>query len=424
VLIALIAGLGGTWAVLRGLFLPAFAGTSGKEITGTDEPRLFAALREVSEVAGTRMVDRVYLEPGAEAAVRESGGVVRVLFGGGERVLHLGFWTLQGLTVGELKAILAHEYGHFAHGETRLTPVVSRIVNTLLGMLQRMAALGRSTWLNPVYWYLRVYFRIFLAVTSSHSRRSELLADRAAALAYGGDVFGKALRKAVENGDEFDRQAGKIAVLLRMGGRPCTGLYRALEAACALAPRKLRDGRLKQLLETEPGQFDSHPPAADRIARVAGVPGSHAAEDAPALSLLSDPEATAQLLATLVQSRIDAQLAARSELGKDQPMDPGAQVLFAEGLALHDAALALQGLKDPEGDAMLASAVERFEAALGPDDPILVVALKNLAVTQRRLGRKDEAMATLDRALAILVEHPDVDAERDLRGMMKELAAA
>jgi len=105
-------------------------------------------------------------------------------------------------------------------------------------------------------------------------------------------------------------------------------------------------------------------------------------------------------------------------------MDPGAQVLFAEGLALHDAALALQGLKDPEGDAMLASAVERFEAALGPNDPILVVALKNLAVTQRRLGRKEEAMATLDRALRILVEHPDDAAERDLRAMKNDLAAA
>jgi Zn-dependent protease with chaperone function len=425
VAILFIAGVGGTWAVLRGLFLRASAGATGKEITEADEPGLFAALREVSEVACTRMVDRVYLELGSEVAVRESGGGFRVLLGGGKRVLHLGYWALHGLTVSELKSVLAHEYGHFSHGETRLTPAVTRIVNTVVGMLQRMAALGGSTLVNPVHWYLRIFYRVFLATTSGHSRRRELLADRAAALAYGGDVFGNALRRVVENGVYFGRRAGNIAVLLRASGRPCTAIYRALEASSALTPPRLRDEGLRQVLDSKPETFDSHPPPSDRIARVAGVRGTRPEEASPAYSLLRDAGETSQLLAGILQERIDAQLAGAGQASRpSSPMDAGAQVLFAEGLELHDSALALQELDDPASDGLFASSVERLEAALGAKDPLLVAALENLARSQQRLGRKAEAQATLNRAVGIVAEHPDVAEERALRELMKELAAA
>src|SRR6266404_5642548 len=115
VLLLLVLAIGGTWAVLRSLFLRMQSPEDGLLVTEDQEPQLFAALREVSEVAGTAMVDRVYLELGAMAAVRESGGAFQVLAGRGQRVLHLGFWTLFGLEKSELKAILAHEYGHFSH---------------------------------------------------------------------------------------------------------------------------------------------------------------------------------------------------------------------------------------------------------------------------------------------------------------------
>ena len=425
VVILVLAALGGTWAIIRGLFLPAERETDGIPVTEANEPRLFAALREVSEVAGTRSVDRVYLELDSMAAVREAGGAVRVLFGRGERVLHLGFWTLQGLTVSELKAILAHEYGHFSHGETRLTPIVGRIVRTLVGMLQRMGALGGYTLANPVWWYLRLYFRSFLAATAGHSRRSELLADRAAALAYGGDAFARALSSVVEGSELFDRQAGRIAVLLRQAGRPCSELYRALEAAHALSPQLLRDQRLKPLLERAASQFDSHPPPNERIQRVLGVPGVRAEEREKAASLLADPQKTARTLAAIISRNIDAQLAQRgAPKAAEREMEPEAQLRFAEGIALRDDALRLQEQSDASGDAMIAHAVERLQAALGETDPLLVFALQDLAQTQTRLGRATEASATLQRALGILAEHPQEDQERSVRGLLAKLPKA
>jgi hypothetical protein len=46
----------------------------GWRLLEAEHPRLFAALREVSEVARSRMVDRVQLETDAAIGVREAGG--------------------------------------------------------------------------------------------------------------------------------------------------------------------------------------------------------------------------------------------------------------------------------------------------------------------------------------------------------------
>jgi Zn-dependent protease with chaperone function len=422
VLILLVLAVGGTWAVVRSLFLRMGEREDGLRVTEEEEPQLFAALREVSEVTGTRTVDRVYLEMGAMAAVRESGGAIKVLAGRGQRVLHLGFWTLFGLDRSELKAILAHEYGHFSHGETRLTPVIGRIQATLMQMLVRMASLGRSVWLNPVYWYLRFYLQAFLATTAGHSRRKELLADRAAALAYGGDAFGRALRSVVEADLAFDRYAGSVASLLRRSGRPCTELYRAVAAARAVEPPALREARARAVLECQPGRYDSHPPPVDRIARVAGVIGQRPHEAAPAVSLLADAEATAHTLAEQIRTNVDTNLAAQATPPAGPvEMAPEAQLWFAEGIALHAAALELAERKDPESDSLLIKATDRLRAALGDKDPLLVPALSRLAQVHEQGGRAADARAAAQRGLDILAAHPDPDAQNELQAVLARL---
>jgi Zn-dependent protease with chaperone function/Tfp pilus assembly protein PilF len=418
ILILGLVALGGSWAIVRSLFLGSTPDDGELGITEKDEPRLFAALREVAEAAGSRMVDRVYLEADASVFVREAGGAFRILLGRGERVLHLGLWAMQGLTASELKAVLAHEYGHFAHGDTRLTPIIGRIVPTVVGILQRMAALGNSALINPVYWYLRVYFRVFFAATGGHSQRRELLADRTAALQYGGDAFGRGLRSVVEAGRIFEGNAGRLVVLLRTSGRPCTDLYACLRAARDAVPDRLRGEALQQDLEGEASQYDSHPPAKDRIARVAGVAARRPAEPEPAISLLADPAETARKITVKVVARVESRIP--QELPTDKPMEGGAQEILAAAVSLHEAALALQEKKDPEGDALLVSALERMEAAVGPSDPLLVVPLKNLYHSHLRLGRKDEAHAALQRALGL---SQDAQSKQELEQLISQLRA-
>jgi Zn-dependent protease with chaperone function/Flp pilus assembly protein TadD len=427
VLGALIIALGGAWAVLRSLFVGAPKDEGGRRLTPRDEPRLFELLAEVAQVATARMVDRVHLEPDTSIGVREAGGTWRVLFGRGERVLHLGFGALHALTLSELKAILAHEYGHFSHGETRLTPIISRAQSSMVFMVNRMAALGASALFSPVYWFLRVYVRIYLKVTAAHSRRRELLADRAAALAYGGDTFGRALERYVEVSDTFDRTAFTIAVALRESGRPCRDLYRCVAAAHQVIPPPLRQIRSREGVHRVGSEYDSHPPPYERIARVAGLPATRPLEDAPAVSAFSDAEAIARELTADLVSRIDAVMAERgiARLGEADP-DPETEARLAAAISLHNDALEMKERDTPGADEVLVESVRRIEREAGADDPALVPALTELSRALAKKGDRRSAESSLQRAIGILEARGPHAQEKAsaLKAMLKQMEAA
>src|SRR5205085_344259 len=78
--------------------------------TADECPRLYETLAEVARRVDTRPVDAVYLAPGSSIGVHQEGRGPFGIFGVKERVLTLGLSTMNVLTVGELKAILAHEF--------------------------------------------------------------------------------------------------------------------------------------------------------------------------------------------------------------------------------------------------------------------------------------------------------------------------
>jgi Zn-dependent protease with chaperone function/Tfp pilus assembly protein PilF len=425
IVIAVVAAFGGVWAIIRGLFLSRGNVQRGRTLEEREAPALFTALREVAQVARAKMVNRVQLDPDANVGVREDGGTLRVLFGGGERVLHLGYAALRNLTVTELKAILAHEYGHFSHGETRLNPVIGRIIGSSLSIIQRMNTLGWSAAVNPVYWYLRLYFKVYLRVTMGQSRRRELLADRAAALAYGGDTFASALEQVVENGELFDRAGYELAGRLRETGRPCHDVYRYLDAAQEVAPDSLRERRVNEILDRTPSMYDSHPPPRDRFARVAAIPASRPPESALARSLFVDPNAIARELSATVVDRIDAHLLDRG-IRKAPPVEAAVEreERLAAAISLHMDALDVAEKDAAAGDALLMAALDEMEAAAGPTDPALVRALASASRVRSQRGDLPGAAAALERAIHIVETTKDETRADELRAMLADVKAA
>ena len=414
ILMALVVGIGSLWAVLRGLFVSGPPEPQGRVLTEAEAPRLFAALTEVAGVARARRVDKVFLDPDAGIGVREAGGTWRVLLGRGEYVLHLGFAALRGLSVTELKAILAHEYGHFSHGETRLNPVIGRILTSTLHTLRGMAELGNMIYLSPAYWFLRGYFSVYLGVTRGHSRRRELLADRTAALVYGGDAFGTALTRAVHNADLYERIAMGTLVMLRRTGRPCHDLYRCLNAADTLTPESLRTLRSVERVEREVNKYDSHPPPHERVARVAGISALRPVEEASAFTLFEAPESLAQELTRALAQKVHDYLETRES---DLPpvrteLEPALQEQFASALALHQDALELQQRGHPEADTTLVASARRMAETLGPTEPLLVPVLQDMAGAQSRQGHTQAAQASLQRAIGLLEAQPVRDQGR------------
>lgn len=106
------------FAVLKSLFVRQKDVDPGHKLDAAEQPALRALLVEVAAKIGTRPVDNVYLTPGADLAVLERGSLRRQLGGHSERCLVLGVAVLDGMTLGQLRSVLAHEYGHFSNRDT------------------------------------------------------------------------------------------------------------------------------------------------------------------------------------------------------------------------------------------------------------------------------------------------------------------
>jgi len=309
--LALIVGLAvlvSFYAVAKSLWASLVrgkAGDPGLRLDVAAQPRFGAALAEAAARVGTRPVDKVFLTPGTDAAVYEDGGMTRQLAGRTGRCLVLGIGLLEGMTQGQLKAVLAHEYGHFVNRDTAGGGLALAVRRSILQMAQALAAGGAATWYNPAWHFVRRFHALFLRVSQGASRLQEILADRWSALAYGGARFGAGLRHAIERSVRFDAHARvslQEVVDAKLG---LANLYRFVPSASP--PSSEVDAEVERALAAEPSPYDSHPRPLDRIAWVADVAPAEevgASADAPAWELFEDREALERRLTDEVRKNV------------------------------------------------------------------------------------------------------------------------
>ena len=108
------------WAVLP---RPEGFEAPGPRLTPEAQPKLFALIDAVAQETGQERPAEVYTCAEIDASVGQVGGILGV---GGRRVMVLGLPLLASFTVGQLRAALAHEFGHFHAGDTKLGPWLHR----------------------------------------------------------------------------------------------------------------------------------------------------------------------------------------------------------------------------------------------------------------------------------------------------------
>ena len=96
------------------------------------------------------------------------------------------------MTQGQLKAVLAHEYGHFVNRDTAGGGLALAVRRAVWQMAESLASGGAARWYNPAWLFVTGFHKLFLRVSQGASRLQEILADRWAALAYGGAEFAAA----------------------------------------------------------------------------------------------------------------------------------------------------------------------------------------------------------------------------------------
>jgi len=274
----------------------------GPRLETNQHPRLFSELTGVARAVGQPMPGEVYLVHEVNAWVAQRGGVMGL---GSRRVMGLGLPLLQVLTISQLRAVVAHEFGHYHGGDTRLGPWVYKTRAAIGRTLQNLAQ-QKSILLYPFLWY----GEIFLRVTHAISRRQELTADELASRTVGSQplidglqaIHGAAIAYA-------PYWASEVTAVLNAGFRPPLAEGFARFVNSGWIAQTIAESVDTELKEGKPDPYDTHPPLRDRIAAVQNLPkGEQPAPDPPAMSLLENVlETEARLLAAVAdESKVRA----------------------------------------------------------------------------------------------------------------------
>lgn len=268
----------------------------GPLLNPVQHPRLFDNLTGIARATNQDMPSEVYLIPDVNAWVAERGGVAGI---GSRRVMGLGLPLMQVLSVSGLRAVLAHEFGHFYGGDTRLGPWIYKTHAALARTLENLAS--RESLLQlPFNWY----GHFFLKVTQGISRQQEHAADALAARTVGARPLAEALRTIHGAGQAFPAYfASEVVPLIDSGFRPplAEGFQRFLQAT--MVAQMVSNTVERELAGGATNPYDTHPPLRERLAALRQLPeGDIPSADSPAIALLNDTDTEEKRLLAFLTS--------------------------------------------------------------------------------------------------------------------------
>ena len=267
VILATVGGVGAAlWRTLRTKPTPP----EGLLVLPDQARDLWATVHELAQEAGTRMPDEIRLVPEVNAAVSEDAKFLGLA--GGRRYLYIGIPLLQAMSVSQLRAVLAHELGHYSGSHTRLGAIAYR------GRLTIGTTLSRIGRYNVAGLVFKGYARLYLLVDNAVSRRQEYEADLASVRVAGREAAASALRELPVLGSAWSFYfRNYVEPGWETGYAPADLFGGFAELVHA------RHHELAALRQRPPaGQkslWDTHPPIPDRIAAIAAAPERAALPD-------------------------------------------------------------------------------------------------------------------------------------------------
>jgi Zn-dependent protease with chaperone function len=228
----------------------------GPRLTSEQHPALFELIERIARATNQHMPADVYLVADLQAWVTHRGGILGMV---SKRVMGLGLPTFEALTVAQLAAVIAHEFGHYTHGDTAIGPWLYK-TRAAMGRTLHNLAERESFLVHPFRWYGKMFMR----VTTAISRRQEFGADALAARVAGERALTGGLERVHAAGPMFDSYwQMEVVPVLMSGRRPplAQGFSRFLSEP------HMAEGYAQMLQlakEAEQDVFDTHPPLSAR----------------------------------------------------------------------------------------------------------------------------------------------------------------
>lgn len=318
--------VGGLFVVKRG------KDSASVEVTREQQPVLFAFLDAIAAETGAPRPKHVYLSARVNASVFYDLSA-RNLVLPSEKNLEIGLGLVEVLTLDELKAVIAHEFGHFAQQTMAIGrwvyvahQVAEHLIHARTWLDKAMSALSgidlRVAWIGwlmrLVVWAMRAIldsaFRVVLLAQHALGRHMEFQADRVAVSVTGSVSLIHALRR-LPDADEAWSRALDFALEEEAEGRPVRDLF-ALEAAIIEHMRLIHDEPhfaaiapthdphdpstrvFDEVLASPPQMWSTHPESRDREnhAKAIFLPSSF--DPRPAFELFRDTTALREEVTT------------------------------------------------------------------------------------------------------------------------------
>lgn len=341
VLRTLVSGEGGNTLVniivgVCALFLAAFMakgliflkrGQASKELElkPADQPELFAFLHRLADEAGAPRPKRVYLSSRVNAGVFYDLSLFNLLLPS-RKNLDIGLALVNALNLTEFKAVLGHEFGHFAQRTMavgRWVYVAHQIASQLVARRDALdtflAGLSRTdfriAWvgwlLSLVVWAIRslvdTAFSVVALSERALSREMEYQADLVAASLAGSDALVHALHRLGAADEAWDRsvafasrefEAGRaVADLFAVQTRMLANLRRVSPDPLYADPPQLPESDREQhrvfrsAMVRVPQMWSTHPANADRENNLRRRYVAAAIDERPAMLLFRDADA-------------------------------------------------------------------------------------------------------------------------------------
>jgi len=293
------------YAVTRSVFTQVKKAEPDRPLSRDEAPQLWSLAEEVAKRVSTRPVDAIFVTPVSSVGVTERGGLIEKLRGASQWCLILGLGALPGMTQGQFKAILAHEYGHFSTRDTAGGDLALRVRLSMHQMAYRLAAGGQGVWHNPAWLFVNGFNRVFLRITLGASRLQEILADRYAAMAYGVDNVVDGLRHIVYQSLAFRMQIAHEIEEAIEGDRSLQNLYTLPSLQPDLLGEELKT-RIDEVMSWPTSPYDSHPAMRERIQLLQQLEVTNKVEESqePVWSLLPNAEALQEEMTAIVAASV------------------------------------------------------------------------------------------------------------------------
>jgi Zn-dependent protease with chaperone function len=215
--------------MLKAIFAVRHAMPPGMvEVKREEQPRLFDYLMELADTAGAPRPHRVFLSNRVNAAVFYDLSLLNLIFPS-KKNLEIGLPLVNAMPLGELRAVLAHEFGHFAQRSMavgRWAYVAQQVVQEMVARRDAIDSfiegVGRIdirlrfvAWgLQIIVWSLRSLveqaFRLVVLMQRALSREMEMQADLVAVSLTGSDALVHALHRLGSADDAWERTVGFI----------------------------------------------------------------------------------------------------------------------------------------------------------------------------------------------------------------------